>query len=230
MIVRRLDQVLQLISQPDHAALAGRVMERWAPLHSAERRASILLAVNEHDNGWREADAAPLVDPEGGVFDFIRIPAPVRQAVWPRAVNRLAQDDLWAAALVAHHAVTVYDRYRAESTWASFFPQIEALRDELVTSAGRSFAELAHDYVFVRIGDLISLVFCAEWDEPQTFDRWNFRREGDRVLVTPNAFAGRDVPIAVNAREIPARRYVDDQDLRGTVLSSPVVTLRGTVA
>lgn len=230
MIVRANDNVLHLISQPDHAALARRVMERWRPLHDAARRASILLAIEEHDNGWQEPDTAPLVNPQtGGVFDFIDIPAEVRQAVWPRGVARLAEEDLWAAALVAHHAVTVYSRYASDPAWADFFPRLEGMRDDLVTGASRSFAQLTHDYVFVRIGDLISLIFCNRWDEPQSYDRWSFQRDGDRVLVSPDAFGGREVPIAVRAREIPARHYKSNDDLQKTVRQSPFVTLSGVV-
>ena len=230
MIVRDVGSSLQLITQPDHAALARRVMERWSPLHDAERRASILLAIEEHDNGWREADAAPLVNPStGGVFDFMTIPAEVRQGVWPRGVMRLAHDDLWAAALVAHHAVTVYDRYRADPAWSDFFTRLETLRDSLVTSSSRTRDQLTRDYSFVRIGDLISLIFCTRWDEPQLFGQWTFRRDGDTVLVSPDAFAGREVPIAVNAREVAARRYEDDADLQRAVRVSPVITLRGIV-
>jgi hypothetical protein len=231
MIVREHDQLLHLITQPDHAALSRRVMERWVPLHDAERRASVLLAIEEHDNGWREPDAHPNADPGSGrVYDFVNIPADIRQGVWPRGVVRLAHEDTWAAALVAHHAVTVYDRYRPDPAWTGFFPQLEGLRDELIASSRRTYAQLTNDYTFVRVGDLISLLFCTRWTEPQSFDRWTFTRDGDRVIVSPDAFAGREVPIAVNAREIPARPYADDIDLRHTIRMSPVVTLRGVVA
>jgi hypothetical protein len=231
MIVRDAGSSLQLITQPDHAALARRVMERWPPLHDAERRASILLAIEEHDNGWLEPDRAPAVDSASGrVFDFITIPVDIRQAVWPRAVNRLAHDDRWAAALVAHHAVTVYDRYRIDSAWTGFFPRMEGLRDELATACGRSSSQLTHDYAFVRIGDLISLIFCTHWDESQAFDRWTFRRDGDRVVVLPDPFGGRQLPIAINARQIPARKYENDGDLQRVVRTSPVVTLHGLVS
>jgi hypothetical protein len=230
MIVRTGDNVLHLITQPDHAALSRRVMERWTRLHDVERRASILLAVEEHDNGWRELDAAPSVDPgSGAVYDFISIPVATRQAVWPRGVLRLAEEDEWAAALVAHHAVTVYDRYRPDPAWADFFARLEALRDELAHAARRDFAQLTHDYVFVRIGDLVSLMFCNQWDEAQAYDLWTIRRDGERILVTPDPFDGREVPIAVRAREIPSRTFTTDDELRQALRASPVITLSGTV-
>jgi hypothetical protein len=230
MIVRRHPHVWHLITQPDHAALARRVMERWVPLHDAERRASILLAIEEHDNGWQEPDAQPRVDATtGDVFDFVHIPAEIRQGVWPRGVARLAEHDIWAAALVAHHAVTVYDRYRSDPVWLAFFPRLEALRDELANRARRTHVQLTHDYAFVRIGDLISLVFCAQWDEEQRYDRFTFRRDGDRVLVSPDPFNGRQVPIAIRAREVAARRYSSDTEMQQAVRTSPVITLSGVV-
>jgi hypothetical protein len=237
MIVRPDENSLSLITQPDHAALARRVMERWAPLHDVERRASILLAIEQHDNGWLEPDAAPTVDPATGrIYDFVHIPEE-RQAVWPRGVSRLADEDVWAAALVAEHAVTVYERYRPDPAWAEFFPRLESLREALTEAAGRSEAQRAHDYAFVRIGDLISLMFCTQWSEPQAYGIWTVTRRGDRVSVTsatsaepaPDPFGGRDVPIAITARAIPNRAYATDDDLRQAIRESPIVTLHGVV-
>ena len=106
MIVRQFADSLLLITQPDHAHLAREVMGRALPLARHPRRDAILLAVREHDNGWAEPDAEPIIGPSGDVADFIAAPIAVRQGVWPRAVARLAGDP-WAAALVAQHAITV---------------------------------------------------------------------------------------------------------------------------
>jgi hypothetical protein len=243
MIVRSADGVLHLIRQPDHAALARRIMERWAPLHGAERRQSILLAVEEHDNGWNEPDTHPAIDPASGrVFDFISLPTLAKQAVWPRGVARLAEEDAWAAALVAEHALTIYGRFHADAEWTGFFAMMTATRDTLVRQSGRTPAQLTHDYGYVRIGDLLSLVFCNLWQEEQTYDRWRFRlREGlegheghegreGLVAVTPDPFAGRPVPISVTAREIPDVPYDSDAALQAAIRISPRITLHGLVS
>ena len=229
MIVRSSGHVLHLITQPDHAALAGEIMRKWEPLREAERRTSILLAIAEHDNGWREPDAAPSTDAaSGAIQDFIVIPAPVRQAVWPRGIARLAHDP-WAAALVAQHALTVYDRFRSDAAWSTFFPAIEALRNDLVARTPLGVEQLLQDYAFVRIGDLISLMFCAAWRE-ESFLEWQFQREGDSVYVTPDAFGGAQVTMAVVAREIPNRPYRSDAELHETLRNAPIVRLRGSVS
>ena len=81
-------------------------------------------------------------------------PDAVKRSVWPRAVGRLAHAP-YAAALVAHHAVHVYRRYRTEPDWAAFFAEMDATRDRHLSAAGTvTFEELLRDYIFLRIGDL----------------------------------------------------------------------------
>jgi hypothetical protein len=230
MIVRPGDGVLHLITQPDHAALARRLMEHCVPLAVAPRRGSILLAVGEHDNGWRDLDEQPSIDSSGRIVDFISMTTTPKQAVWPRAVERLGVDPM-AAALVAHHAVTVYDRFRPEPEWTTFFAQMEAMRDRLLPSAGLSIEELRRDYAYVRVGDLISLTFCTAWTEEQKYDDWRVGREDDRrVVVSPKRFDRPEIPFEVNAVELPDRSFESDRDFRDTLAKGRQVTLSGTIA
>lgn len=230
MIVRPAGDRIHLITQPDHARLAHAIMTRCVPLAARPRREAILHAIAEHDNGWAEPDAAPTVMPDSGaVADFVTAPAAVRQAVWPRGVARLA-DDPWAAALVAHHAIGVYDRYRPDPAWDAFFGGLEAARDALLRPTGRSLDDLAGDYAFVRLGDLISLAFCTGWTDEHRVGGWTVRLEGTTVTVTPDPFGGAAVPIAIGARELPGRRFGSDDDLRDAVGRAATTTLRGAVA
>jgi hypothetical protein len=159
--------------------------------------------------------------------------------VWPRGVYRLANRDRWAAALVAHHAVFVYDRYRSDPAWSAFFAEMQSMRDQL--AGGRAAADLFADYSFVRIGDLISLMFCNRWQETQTHDGWTFNlrdagaptartvRGGvdGRVEIVPDPFGGREVPMTIEAHEIADLPYRSDAQLRAALAAAPVVTLRG---
>jgi hypothetical protein len=202
-------------------------MTHWRALDSHPRRESILLAIGEHDNGWREPDATPSLDPASGrVHDFINAPAAVRQGVWPRGVDRLSHDP-WAAALVAQHALTVYDRFRSDAAWREFFTTMAAMRDALVARMNRSLQDLEQDYPFVRIGDLISLVFCAQWRE-ETYRQWTFRFDRDVVTVTADPFAGREIPFEINAIELPDRPFASDDDFRTAFRNAPRVSLTGT--
>ena len=227
MIIRKRGEKMLFITQPDHAHLSRRVMEHCVELATHPRREWILLAIGEHDNGWREADEAPPIDPSSGApLDFVNAPAAVRQGVWPRGVARLAADP-WAAALVANHAVTVYERFRAHSVWTEFFPRMEAVRDDLLLKAGGRIDDLLADYRFVRLGDLISLMFCTGWTEDQQFDEWTVSRDGDVVQVTPNPFGGDPIELQIDARRLPVRTYRDSAELSEALMAAEIVELCG---
>jgi hypothetical protein len=229
VIVRQTPDAFQLITQPDHAALAGAIMQHSAALADHPRRVSILLAVAEHDNGWNEPDAAPSIDPASGVpFDFISAPSAVRQGVWPRGVARLANDP-WAAALVAQHAIVIFNRYRGDPAWARFFTEMESLRREMVQASELLLPELLADYWFLGLGDLISLTFCNGWTDVQTFDPWSVRLTGSQVSVWPTLFEGAAIPIAIQLREIRRRVFRSDAELRDELATAPFASIQGVV-
>jgi len=230
MIVRSYASSSLLITQPDHAALAGRIMDVWATrgLRDAPQRASILRAVSEHDVGWREVDAAPLVDEANGqILDFISAPASVRQGVWPRAVQRLSNDST-TAALVAEHALQVYSRYRGDGQWTAFFDTMASLRDEHAARASLSKDAVREMYFFVRAGDLISLTFCTGWLEPQTIDDHEIKLVGPNdVGIRPDPFGGAVVPFEISARALPNRPFPSPAEAAELFRQAPVITLRG---
>ena len=122
--------------------------------------------------------------------------------MWPRGIARLA-DDPWAAALVAQHAITIYDRFRPESEWRPFFAEMEEARDRMLRADG-GLDDLLADYAFVRLADLISLTFCTGWTDEQRFGEWTVQRLDTRVVVSPNAFTGTGVPIEDQRDSQPA--------------------------
>jgi len=202
-------------------------MEHCVPLSARPRRDAILHAIAEHDNGWAEEDAAPTVDPgTGQVLDFVSAPLSARHAVWPRGVARLA-DDPWAAALVAHHAVTVYERFRSEDEWRPFFAGMEALRGGMLRTTGLPLKDLLADYPFVRLADLISLTFCTGWTDEQRFGDWTIQLSGTRVVVAPDPFGVAEIPLEIEAREIRNQPFRSDAELRDALRDANTTTLRG---
>jgi hypothetical protein len=230
VIVRPAHQSVQLITQPDHAHLARRIMEQCVALAARPRRDSILHAIAEHDNGWTEEDRTPTVNPATGrVTDFVSAALSVRHSVWPRAIARLA-DDPWAAALVAQHAITVYDRFRPEAEWQPFFTEMEEARSEMLLASGLPLDDLADDYPYVRLADLISLTFCVGWTDEQRFGDWTIQLSGTRVVVAPDPFGGATIPIDVKATVVRDRPFRSDEALREALSEATATTLRGEVA
>jgi hypothetical protein len=204
-------------------------MEHCVPLASRPRRQAILHAIGEHDNGWAEPDAAPTLSSDTGrVMDFVSAPLNVRQTVWPRGVARLS-DDPWAAALVAQHALTIYDRFRPDPEWTSFFAEMEAARDTMVRASERPLDDLLSDYALVRLADLISLTFCTGWTDEQRFGDWTIKLSGTRVVVSPDAFGGMKIPIEITAKEIRNQPFRSDTELHRAWSEAKTTTLRGEV-
>ena len=231
MIIRPHPDGQLLITQPDHAALAAHVMSQWAGLDSP-RRADILTAVGAHDNGWLDVDAVPLRDASsGGVLDFMHVPLDVRQGVWPRSVALLHATP-YAAALVAQHAIHIFVRFRGHDEWTPFFVQMEQLRDEALARSGAVPLEtLIHEYRFVRLGDLISLTFCNAWpDVPGEDYGFTIRRDGTRVVIAPDPFAGREVPVAITGRLLPHEPLTDAAAARAAWEAASRVTVSGVVS
>ena len=230
MIVRPTELSLTLITQPDHAALAWRIMEHWVAdgLPVAEHRAPILHAILQHDNGWQEVDVAPIRAGDGGVLDFVTTPIDVRQAVWPRGVERLASTPM-AAALVAEHAISIYSRYREDSGWTSFFSQMAELRARFAGVADVSLEELAEDYFFLRAADLLSLTFCNGWTDLQRIRNYSFRFDDRVMTIHPDPFAGATVPLEVPARVLPRQDYASAAELAEAWAAASRVTVGGVL-
>lgn len=221
MIVRPHGGSSVLITQPDHAALSERIMARWRSdgFDDNPRRAAILHAIREHDNGWAEPDAEPRFGADGAVLDFMTAPADVKRDVWPRAIARVCRDP-YAAALVAQHALHVYRRYRPDPAWATFFGAMETARHAYIGITGVPPLTLTKDYFFLRMGDLLSLTWCNAWTDEQRDDTGSsyvIRPDGDRLVVTPDPFGGAVIAMTIEGREHPGGRPVT---LRGTAAGS----------
>lgn len=208
-------------------------MREWRTdgLTDSPRREAILLAIERHDNGWDEVDSVPIVDvTTGRILDFVDVSDDVRRQVWPRGVEQLAATP-YAAALVAHHAVHVYRRYRPHPGWTAFFRAMEAARARhLRATTSLTLNELLRDYVYLRLGDVLSLTFCNAWTELQTDDAgYAIGLNGAELVVTPDPFAGRVVSIEIAARELPDQSFESAEDARNVYAAAPTVALTGVV-
>ena len=248
MIVRRLESHLLLITQSDHAALAARIMTAWRAGGFRERasRARVLEATRLHDMGWAPVDAAPTVDPETGMpYDVVNVPVAVRQAAWPRALDQLAPQDRYAAALVAQHAITVYRRFGKDPEWEEFFANLQRRRDEFLEAEQANRDGFLQDYAMVGMGDRLSLAFCYGWPEADGLDPYRARLhagvnpleqadsgvvDGGRLEIKPDPFDGTAVPLSVAARLLPVRRFASDADLRKEMARARVVEVSGVAA
>jgi hypothetical protein len=228
IIQQRKDHLL-LITQEDHAALAGRIMREWklGGLPDHPRREAILAATDHHDNGWQEEDAELHVNESGDPLDFVAVPPRVKQRIWPRAAARWAARSPYVAALIAQHALTVHAPLAQDPSWSSFFRVMTRTRDELLAQSGEDPENLADDYPFVRTGDQLSLIFCNGWTAPLTGIGYKAILSGITLQITPDPFMGVRVPLEVTARSLPAAQYGSAAQLRAALADASAVPLAG---
>ena len=231
MIVQRETADFVLIRQSDHAALAADIIAAWTAgdLPSNPRRDQILAAARAHDDGWNEEDETMTVDADGVPVDFITAPLAVKHRVWPRCLAQLDAGPPYVAALVAQHALTVYADHRGKPEWQPFFEAMTVRRRALIAACAQdAVASLDEDYRFVRMADILSLIFCKGWRQPFDHDGRHIEVDANVLTVTPEPFGGARIPLQLAARRIPRRAYASDDDLRSTIAAAPVVMLEGT--
>jgi hypothetical protein len=219
------------ITQPDHAALAATIMRGWerGGLADSPRHVAIMLAIQAHDNGWQEVDAEPCLDPATGlVLDFVNVPEDVRHAVWTRGVARLATEP-YAAALVAQHALHIYRRMRQQPGWRQFFVDMTAARDQHLRTSRETLDTLQRDYAFLRVADLASLAFCGVDTDGQAQEMgYEISLEAQRLIITPDPYAGSTFAIEISGRELAAS-FPSIADARAAWQAASRRTISGAV-
>ena len=215
MILNAQDESLRLVTQNDHAHLSAEILSLWVSdgLPEHPRRRELLFAAREHDNGWRETDSAPFHDPSTGrPHDFITLDREERWRIWRRGPERYVEREPYAALLITRHALTLHGDHRGDPEWSEVFAAWRRLEEELMETTGTGEEQLAADYRWIDLADLISLALCAGWT--RSLERHGFRMEirGSELAIDPFPLAGATT-FRVPCREIPDRRYTSDSDL-----------------
>jgi hypothetical protein len=222
MIVVPEEASFLLVTQTDHAHFAGELLSLWRAdgLPQHPHRGDLLFAAREHDNGWREADAAPRWDAaRGRPHDFTTLPAADRAEVWQRGASRFAGSRPYPALLIVRHALQLFGERRGEPEWDELLAFLDELAAELLATTGADAGELAGDYRWVDLTDLASLTACNGWTEPFARHGVAGRFAGGELALDPFPLAGATT-FRIPCRRIPRRAYAGDADLGGTLAAA----------
>lgn len=195
MLLTRQNAMLTLLTQPDHAAVAGRMAEAWGNERFAApiARDALLCAAAHHDDGWFELDGVPAFNEEARrPAHFTELPLTETVGPYGRGVDSVYRRDPHAGVLVSMHwSGFSTSRWGAGGTWASDDPlalEVVASQEARWTSVSREVwanhgrrsefdAHTWHAYEVLQVVDLLSLAFGLmgleepSHGEPQAVER-----------------------------------------------------------
>jgi len=244
-----------LVTHPDHAQLAGQFASAWgnAMFAKPEPRAHVLRGIAAHDDGWTARDAQPVVTREGkpaafshelvGTYSaFEEIDLRAYLAVRREAVQRIAQEDAYAAILISMHTHNLLSERGDRSTiraedlpWLDAFLVEQAtlqraLRERLleegsVAAEMVSEERLRENFRLLQACDNLSLLSCVDYGGAATL-LWPLRtvdgmsevqvaRVGERRFrLSPYPFAEGEMEFRLRARFVPGRVFASSEALR----------------
>jgi hypothetical protein len=207
-----------LITQPDHAALAGAIAAALGPPLLPELTAEVVQGIAVHDDGWAEFDARTPCQ-SGKPVSFIDLPPATFLQAWRGSIERAAEVAPIAGAIVSRHfwrlgtghMKSKQDSPEDERALRQFLDQENARQERLTQGYVRREFEFLTDVL--QFCDVLSLYLCcgAEQDVefPQSFSGATVRlmrvqKESAAVCrFDPSPFRhGTD--LAVMARRFPA--------------------------
>jgi hypothetical protein len=205
LISRREPGQLCLVTQPDHAALAGALAQHWgnAEFAAGSRQGSLIAAATRHDDGWATIDGAPaILEAEARPAHFLEVDLADTVAPYGAGVDRLYDDDVYAGILTSRHWAGLYSsRWGVQDSPPVGHPAALAVVEEQEARAARQSRVLWdgdglrsaferglwHDYEVLQALDLLSLALCLiDLERPTAAD--------EPALAVPATLRGIDQP------------------------------------
>ena len=251
MIRRDDNDGFTLITQYDHAVLAGRIMERWgnemfvspSPFHEVQ------FAVREHDCGWKNWDSVPKINPENGhPANFMEMESSDQTDIWRRCFESYSEEHPYASALIALHFAgfnrKLLNRDRSDGHAKSLDLEISRFVSDKLgiedSKLSRIPPEVKINLRLLQVGDVISLALCHGWksmeisDVPLDYEGNSAMlalesEDGFNYTISPYPFSDPQLKLKVGARKLGRKSYSDNEDLRRHLGSSPYTTLDFTI-
>jgi hypothetical protein len=138
MLVRDAGDSWQLVLQTDHGRLAGDFARAWA--ETPDRRRSMELVADRHDDGWFVWEQAPGLDREGRPCSYLDVRVESHIAFFRAAIEAVTEQDAFAGLLQSMHGAGIYrNRYGLQDTLRmSLAPDAEELVESFVAGEERT--------------------------------------------------------------------------------------------
>ena len=216
-----------LVSQPDHAALAGALAANFLAPDFPRIDPPIARAIAVHDAGWAIFDsearlaAAPPADSRGKPLSFLEIdPADFLRA-WDASIARAESVCADGGYIVSRHFCALgegrlnsgFDNAGNTALIRAFLDGEARRQQRLQAQSGKSLAELEELVRVLQFCDLLSLYLCCgaadsvEFPQPFAPGKVRIRREKECFCLDPSPFRAPGAPQEMLSLGVEARRY-----------------------
>jgi Protein of unknown function (DUF3891) len=261
-----------LVTHVDHANLAGAFAEKWGNdmFRAPQPRAHVLKGISRHDDGWAARDTVPQITRAGkpsafsvelvGKYSaFEEIDLADYLAVRDRAVRLIAEEDAYAAILVAMHTYNLLTARADRSTIAAaqlplldnFLEKLRALQQELhiriaadktLTEGETAGQMITAHFRLLQAADNLSLLSCVDYRQPATLlhplplndgthREVTVTSVGERKFrLTPYPLAADSLTFTFPARHVEGKIFASPADLQARFAAAPLAQLEVSIS
>lgn len=184
MILQRFKGALLVVRQTDHGLQTGLFAQHWGNETTPpfEPREQVIEAGSRHDNGWRDWEAHPSIDPETQQpWQFLKLSPHEHVPLYRRGIREAADYDPYTGLLVSMHGAGLYNERYGTFRLAEqhFSPEERMIVDEFLAEQAlfqQSLAERAlrrdshthvttdptvwRNYLLLQVWDRLSLQYA----------------------------------------------------------------------
>jgi hypothetical protein len=165
------------VRQPDHGLQTGRFARHWGNEATPpfEPRTAVIDAGERHDNGWRDWEARPTLDPETQQpVQFLRLSPHEHVPLYRRGIHMAAEHDPYTGLLVSMHGAGLYNERYGTFRLAEqrFSPEERVIVDEFLAEqaifqeslANRALRRESHTHVTTDPAVWYNYLLLQVWD------------------------------------------------------------------
>lgn len=203
MLIAETETEYRFVTQPAHAALAGRLAEKW---DTAATAPEVAMATYNHDNGWWEYDRCPHLTDDGTPVGVGDVPAETWVKFYESGIDSVVELDPYAGLLASMHGSGLRrERYgltdgppSGHPAYAEFVDREEHRQRQLVAELSEEFLSDADKTALETLHETGSVDATGSrlWREYRLLETWDIC---SIALCTATAGATTEIPTAPSA-------------------------------
>lgn len=222
----------EILYQPAHALLSAQIAGYWRAAARPPRWDETLVAVAQHDNGWKEWEELPRLTEAGAPVNFTEMALPDAIEQWHRGVARGYHQSSWVGLLISIHGTALYEVHRGKSEALDrFLDEQHAQQKRWIDVLGASEEEIRAAYAMVRWTDWFSLVLgwrrvpadgtpVDVGEGPDGISYAIRQRPDDTLTVEPWPFDPDSFTLTTEARHVAHHTFADSAALAAALAAA----------